>query len=239
MHAFDPCAWDHPGANPYRGDPIVAVADYPMAPATRAALVDQMRQHQYVTIATITRDDIDGYENMRDMHSGHGVMCHGVVDRRAWRAADVQRGLVYCSADVCVIVPTICNNVSLVDRKPVAGVARPEEVAALVLPPVDVPSAILPPTTVDLGDLTTVEAPSAGQEGPIPAFFPVTWYVGGPMVVIAPRPPASGASSPSHPVTPIGPVTPLPPISAVREPMPTWLMVCGLVAVLLGKRRQR
>src|ERR1700712_3740993 len=115
------CSWAHPGANPYRGDPTHVLADFQMSAATRAKLRALMRAHQVTDVAQIPRDDSvgdHGYADLREMHSGRGQVCHGNVDRSAWSATRKERGLVYCADDMCVIVPTICNNVSLVTRKP-------------------------------------------------------------------------------------------------------------------------
>jgi len=115
------CSWAHPGANPYRGDPVHALGDFAMPDETRRKLREMMAAHRTTDVATITRDDIvgtDGYTDLREMHSGGGQVCHGAVDRSAWSATRRERGLVYCAEGVCVIVPTICNNVSLVSRKP-------------------------------------------------------------------------------------------------------------------------
>lgn len=134
------CSWAHPGANPYRGDPVQALADFPMADETRAKLRAMVSAHRYTDVAQISRDDIvgdHGYADLREMHSGHGQVCHGSVDRSAWSATRRERGLVYCADDVCVIVPTICNNVSLVTRKP-------EHEAALDDTPIDIEPAAGP-----------------------------------------------------------------------------------------------
>jgi hypothetical protein len=135
------CSWAHPGANPYRGDPTHALADFAMPAETREKLRAMMRAHQFTDTAQITRDDIvgaRGYADLREMHSGRGQVCHGSVDRSAWTATRKERGLVYCADDVCVIVPTICNNVSLVTRKP-------EHAAVLDDTPIDIEPAAGPP----------------------------------------------------------------------------------------------
>jgi hypothetical protein len=134
------CSWAHPGANPYRGDPVHALADFDMPAGTRQKLRAAMAAHQYTDVATITRDDIvgaQGYTDLREMHSGSGQVCHGSVDRSAWAATRHERGLVYCADAVCVIVPTICNNVSLVSRKP-------DHVAVLDDTPIDIEPAAGP-----------------------------------------------------------------------------------------------
>src|ERR1700761_8430186 len=94
------CSWAHPGANPYRGAPVKALGDFGLPEETRRKLRDLMVAHRYTDVATITRDDIvgtHGYTDLRQMHSGHGQVCHGAVDRSAWGPTRQERGLVYCA----------------------------------------------------------------------------------------------------------------------------------------------
>ena len=101
------CSWAHPGANPYRGDPVAALADFDLRDDTRRKLHALMAAHETTDIATITRDTIVGhadaeYADLREMHSGHGQVCHGAVDRSAWSAQRHERALVYCADGVAV-----------------------------------------------------------------------------------------------------------------------------------------
>ncbi len=135
------CSWTHPGANPYRGDPAKVLSDFQLPDETRRKLRAMLHEHRATDVVTITRDDIVGdhrYADLRDMHSGRGSTCHGSVDRSAWSAQHRERALVYCADDACVIVPTICNNVSLVSRKP-DDVARGDD------SPIDIEPAAGPP----------------------------------------------------------------------------------------------
>ena len=184
------CSWTHPGANPYRGDPVQALADFRMPAETRDKLRALMRAHRFTDVAQITRDDIvgdHGYTDLREMHSGRGVVCHGMVDRSAWPATRQERGLVYCADDVCVIVPTICNNVSLVTRKP-------EHEAAQDDTPIDIEPAAGPrpgPTEASTDAATDALAPGqfvAGAGGP-EAVGPVV-----PGVSVAPGEPGGGGT---------------------------------------------
>jgi hypothetical protein len=136
------CSWAQPGANPYRGDPVAALGHFRMPEPTRRKLRALMATHRYTDVVRITRDDIrgeHGYGDLRDMHSGGGQRCQGEVDRSAWDPRREERGLVYCADDSCVIVPTICNNVSLVTRRP--ETAGPDD------GPLDIEPAAGPPPT--------------------------------------------------------------------------------------------
>jgi hypothetical protein len=117
------CSWDRPGADPYMGDIEAAVDRYrDIPPEVRAKLKAKMRTRAYDDIATITRDKIEGkggpagkqtYSNLRDMHFGKGRICREVT-RSKWKPDAVERGLVYCEGEHCLIVPTVCRNVSRV-----------------------------------------------------------------------------------------------------------------------------
>jgi hypothetical protein len=121
------CSWDRPGVNPFMGNVVAAVDRYADIPApTRAALKARMAKRQYDDIATITRDGIAGqqrYTDLRDMHFGGGRVCQ-TVTRERWTPSTQERGLVYCEDGHCIIVPTVCRNVSRVTREPQARAAN-------------------------------------------------------------------------------------------------------------------
>lgn len=115
------CSWDRPGVNPFMGDVVAAVDRYPDIPAaTRATLKARMARRQYDDLAVIRRDSIEGqqrYAELRDMHFGAGRLCR-TVTRDRWTPQTEERGLVYCADGHCIIVPTVCRNVSRVTRLP-------------------------------------------------------------------------------------------------------------------------
>jgi hypothetical protein len=120
------CSWDRPGQNPFKGDTVAAVDRYADIPVpVRAALKQRMAKHQYDEVAAIRRDSIEGrysYSELRDMHFGQGQVCRSVT-RDKWAPDAVERGLVYCESGHCLIVPTVCRNVSRVTRAPLAPAA--------------------------------------------------------------------------------------------------------------------
>ncbi len=112
------CAWSDPGANRFTGDPVAAVMSYgDIPPQARAELAEAVKVRAYSAFVDIRRDSIAGgrYTHMRAMHWGAGQQCMGDVDRSAWPADRVERGLVYCVRGHCVIVPTVCGNVARVN----------------------------------------------------------------------------------------------------------------------------
>lgn len=247
------CSWAHPGANPYRGDPVAALADFDLAEGTRDKLRELLRAKRPTDTATITRDDIVGhdgaYTDLREMHSGHGRVCHGAVDRSAWSAKRRERALVYCADDACVIVPAICHNVSLVSRKPepVADNDGPIDIEPAAGPPGSPsPSTTSPP---DDGPLAFLPPPQGAGESPD---MPITSLPPGggggegggggggtPPGDLPPigSPPGGGIPCcDAPPGIPVGPGMP-PVITPVPE-SPAWiLLLAGLAALRPWRRR--
>ncbi len=118
------CSWDTPGRNVFSGDVPSAVDRYTDIPApVRATLKRRMAAYQYDDVAAIRRDSIEGrhhYTDLRDMHFGAAQVCRDVT-REKWSADAEERGLVYCERGHCLIVPTVCRNVSRVTRIPSAA----------------------------------------------------------------------------------------------------------------------
>ena len=118
------CSWDRPGVDPYIGNVVTAVDRYTDIPEpVRAALKKRMASRQYDDIAVIRRDTVVGQHlyspEIRDMHFGQGQICR-TVTRTQWTPTTEERGLVYCESGHCIIVPTVCRNVSRVTRLPPA-----------------------------------------------------------------------------------------------------------------------
>lgn len=130
------CSWDRPGHNPFVGDVVAAVDRYRDIPQpVRARLKERMRARSYDDMVDIRRDSIVGkhaYDNdIREMHFGSGRVCTQVT-RKRWGAATHERGLVYCESGHCILVPTVCRNVSRINRRAVDVAGGP-----LFIGPVD------------------------------------------------------------------------------------------------------
>ena len=122
MERVAACSWDRPGHNPFMGDVVTAVDRYSDIPtAVRVRLKQRMQARQYDDFVDIRRDSISGraaYEpTIRDMHFGLDRVC-GQVTRERWRAQMHERGVVYCEQEHCILVPTVCRNVSRINRRP-------------------------------------------------------------------------------------------------------------------------
>ena len=143
--ALPQCGWDKPGVNPFMGDVVAAVDRYADIPVeTRAKLKARLQAREYDDIAVIRRDAIKGKADykpeIRDMHFGEGSVCR-TVTRAKWTPAMEELGLVYCEADHCILVPTVCRNVSRVTRlsspldpAPAAGPFAPTDGVASAAP---------------------------------------------------------------------------------------------------------
>ncbi|SEL28642.1 PEP-CTERM protein-sorting domain-containing protein [Roseateles sp. YR242] len=123
------CSWDRPGVNPFMGDLVAAVDRYKDIPAaTRAKLKARMQERRYDEIVDIRRDAIVGRYDydaaIRDMHFGTGQVCQ-TVSRAKWKDTTLERGLVYCEDGQCLLVPTVCRNVSRITRGPLKGAGAP------------------------------------------------------------------------------------------------------------------
>lgn len=245
------CSWDRPGVNPFMGDVVAAVDRYADIPAaTREKLKARMKARSYDDIAVIERDAIKGKAayapEIRDMHFGPGAVCR-TVTRTKWTATTQERGLVYCEDGQCILVPTVCRNVSRIRRldKPVAvapaqasnvaSSTRAEEMAPLEFDP---PAAGPAPETF----ASASGVPSLGS-APAEGGFRLP---GG----TAPSPAAAPGGTPGlgnlgMPALPPGRVTtaeaPLPGDSVPAVPEPgTWAMIAlGLLVVVFRARQRR
>ncbi len=243
------CSWDKPGVNPFMGDLVAAVDRYQDIPAaTRARLKARMAARQYDEIVDIHRDRIEGrYEygtEIRDMHFGAGSVCR-TVTRAKWSDQTLERGLVYCEDGQCILVPTVCRNVSRIARGPLkpaaGGTAKGEDEPLMFDPPAAgsaeeaggepgsfARTAGLPPTaTSDTSLAGSTPGTSSGLTVPgggIPSI------IGGPGIITLPQIPPNGGNG--------GGVVPVP---GVPEPQ-TWLLFAlglGGVALIVRRRNAR
>jgi hypothetical protein len=177
---FDHCSWDRPGVNPFMGELPAAVDGYrDIPPEVRARLKARMEKRDYDDLVSIRRDSIDGrggfdYGNtISDMHFGTHQLCRSVT-RSSWSPQMQERGLVYCESGQCILVPTVCRNVSRITRR---GVGPDSAIAPPLLPAAPVEEAALPPIDwmgpSGAGVPAAAGAPLGGAvaEGAPPAFF--------------------------------------------------------------------
>ena len=254
MERVAACSWDSPGHNPFMGDVVAAIDRYSDIPTlVRIKLKQRMQARRYDDLVDIRRDTITGRERydptIRDMHFGLDRVCRQVT-RARWTAAMHERGLVYCEQGYCILVPTVCRNVSRVDRRPtlVAGEtvgAPPENIQADAVPmarPTATSSdslAAQPPTaTSSFAEAVAGAAVSlwpagiAADPGAELALTPPTNGEGGDPVGAVPP----GLEPPWWPPTSGGGGTP---VTAVPEPS-TWVsLLAGLVLLVSAQRRRR
>jgi hypothetical protein len=254
------CSWNHPGVNPFMGDVVGAVDRYADIPApVRARLKERIARRDYDDIVSIKRDSIRGkadYGNaISDMHFGTHQVCHSVT-RAEWTAQMEERGLVYCEQGQCILIPTVCRNVSRIARNDAGGTrpanatgpvaAAPADAAvddpALFADPLALPAfgseawpmdAFDPAGTSDLGDPGNAAAPGsfAGDPG----------FGGPPSIAGGAEPPGMvviGGPVPRPTGTSGDPGDPSPPVSPVPEPQ-TWVLLLGGLALLAWRARAR
>ena len=114
------CAWNNPGDNPFSGNKIEAVDHYlDIPPEIRNVIKNRMRKHKYNEVVEIRKNSIGNpgeYQPIiSGMHFGKNQLCSS-VDRSKWKDTHVERGLVFCDMGYCIIVPTVCGNISRVFR---------------------------------------------------------------------------------------------------------------------------
>ena len=254
--ALDACSWNRPGVNPFMGDVVAAVDRYTDIPAdVRARLKARMAKREYDDMVSIRRDSIDGRagqqygSTIRDMHFGTHQICRAVT-RSAWTAAMKERGLVYCEGGQCILVPTVCRNVSRISRKAVDAehAEAPEDGEQPVPPGAVAAEPFGDPTATPLAqdespsfarplawDQPVVYAGGAGPTlsdgwgGDVPSGgFPGS---GGPVVGTTAAPPGGFDGTPGGSPAPVPPPVP--------EPQTWALLLGGLVALALARRARR
>jgi len=246
------CSWDKPGVNPFMGDVVTAVDRYTDIPvAVRERLKERMKKRDYDELVSIQRDGIKGKAqygaDIRDMHFGANNVCK-TVSRAKWTQKAEERGLVYCEENQCILVPTVCRNVSRISRVP-ARAAAPGGAQNVASSTQEAePQFPLDMEPTGAGPLSTPNAPGSfaqvagggsgldGLPGATPGgstlFPPGGGGTGGPGVgpgVVPSLPPGS--------VKP--PVIP-PVVPGVPEPQTWALMLGGLLAVgfMAGRRKK-
>ncbi len=251
------CSWDRPGANPFMGDVVAAVDRYQDIPvATREKLKARMKARSYDDIAVIERDAIKGQgrteyaPEISEMHFGPGAVCK-TVTRTKWTAKTQERGLVYCEDGQCILVPTVCRNVSRIKRveKPaavapsgagnVASSAREAENTAPLefeAPAAGPMAAAAPDSFAQQSGVPTLVSSSGANSGG-GSLIGGGGQAGGTRVAGGGLPPLVDLGTPTLPpgtirVAEVPPITP-----AVPEPS-TWAMA-ALGLLLLGWRARR
>jgi hypothetical protein len=251
------CSWDQPGHRPYGGDVAAAVDDYSEIPeAARERLKRRMRSHRYDDVAVIRRDTIEGHHayfpDLIDMHFADGRICAGVT-RTGWRHDHTEIGLVYCEGTECVIVPTVCRNVSRVRRRPPMAGTPPSSTSRDSRPPLVPLSEAQPPA--DIGPLpdsaslpvTPLTSTASGVFPPV-SRLSYEWPSYGrppeelpweplPVVVLPVLAPALVPGS--VPVLPRVSTPPLLVPPPVPEPPPVTLLMLGVVYLAIALRRVR
>jgi len=117
----DKCEWNNPGYNPYTGKKSDAVDRYQDIPVlTREVLKYKLEKGLIDDIVIIGKTAVTGanqqeYSSISYMHFGKSSVCRS-VDTSKWPANHTETGMVYCQDGHCLVVPTVCGNVSRISR---------------------------------------------------------------------------------------------------------------------------
>ena len=259
---LDNCSWNRPGVDPFMGDVVAAVDRYTdIAPQVREQLKERMRARQYDEIVVISRDAIRGKGNynarISEMHFGPGRVCRNVT-RAGWSEQMQERGLVYCVQGQCILVPTVCRNVSRITQAPAsappAAGAAPGGAAPVAAAPAAAPQAAGVPA-LDNPDALRGGSFTGGAMPPevaSTAFLPFDYVrtVGG---IGAPagtgggggggggRPPDQGSSIIVPPTVTLPTLPPTGPnvLPAVPEPHTWAMLLAGLALTAFGASKRR
>lgn len=117
-NVINSCGWNHPGTHPYKGGAIQGINDYKdIPPDVRLRLISRVKKMDFDSAATISRNGISGgfHPEITDMHFGSNTLCRD-VNRDVWPTDHSEVGLTYCEGEYCLIIPTVCGNVSRIRR---------------------------------------------------------------------------------------------------------------------------
>ena len=211
------------------GDVPSAVDDYHDIPKpVRERLKARMIKREYDEIVKIKRDTIEGKRKYRgdikDMHFGTTArpkMC-GTVTRLKWKHDDSQRGLVYCEDNYCILVPTICRNVSRIEQEDGSD-AEGDGIPELMLDP----RPFIPPPFSDSSPSSPVVSTDDRNNRHWPNAGPGSGFYG------YPRP--GGSVVPNNP--PMNPpIFETQPVAEVPEPSTIWLFLLGAAFIAVRFR---
>lgn len=221
------CDWSDPGRDAYTGTPraaIMAMAEIPRP--VRLALVARAEAHDYDDTVYIDRDSIRSPKHAYDpairamAFGSNGRVCK-TVTRTGWAASRVEGAWVYCDSGWCVAMPAVCRNWFIASR---VAVDLPAHLAGSGGPVVDV--ADEPSAAVLIADPQMPSGPSGVPVGQ-PAL--ADGSVGSAFNTFTDAGYAYGSAAipglPCH-------------VAAVAEPSSYALILAGLAAVALVKRRK-
>jgi hypothetical protein len=118
---FAVCEWSNPGYNRYTGTTIQAISQLGLPQPVVKELQAKVVAKNYDDQVKIGKSFIQGkYNYLPDisyMHFGTDRVCK-VVTRTKWDWGHEESGLVYCVGDSCVLIPAVCGNVALINKKP-------------------------------------------------------------------------------------------------------------------------
>jgi hypothetical protein len=238
------CDWNGPGVNPYTGKLASAVDSYPsLSPEAKRIIKDKISLNQHDDQVQITKDAVQGkmiYTGLRDMNWGSGTKCIGEVSTSKWKPSQNISALVYCHKEECVIRPSICNNIALID--PVGPSKGSKQAPEAFIPEVDTdlpadlfnpPEGVLSiPKDSDLPGVVSLlkdEAEDSFLDRLLPVLGALAGFLSGAALVNSI---SSGGYGAAVKVPEISVVT------AVPEPSVYAMILLGLVVVMFISKRK-
>lgn len=159
---IDYCPWADRGLDRFGGDLVASVDNYVDIPTdVRRKLQSKMALRKYDDLTHLSAAGNSSatwnYGPPTMMHFGtKGVVCR-TVDTRMWKETDRgERGLVYCVEGHCVVVWTVCRNLSKIKR----------------LGPVAIPSGTPPSPTRAAAPPAVVDPLPVAADAPVPPVEP-------------------------------------------------------------------
>jgi hypothetical protein len=121
--AGEPCSWDTPGHNPFKGSPVAAIMSYEQIPmADRLSLAARVQAGRRpddtpdITATGISSVRYKYITDVHDMHFGRSGSCKSVT-RFGWAPGAVQPAKSYFAGKYAIIIPNVCGNISWAMRE--------------------------------------------------------------------------------------------------------------------------
>lgn len=122
--ALTACNWDNPGHDPYTNTVSAALSQFSIPAAHKNVIEAQIKAGANTGMVFITKDGLvspdRNLSTFMMMTFGKNKMCYG-VERTRWADSHYEPAKLYCSGDYCVMIPTVCGNITQVFPRQTIG----------------------------------------------------------------------------------------------------------------------